>query len=149
MIADLRTQAALVDPVPDSALTLILLSHSTCAACQALLPAWHALDRQLGDMGNGVQCKQAHSARDGAATGIPVGCVALRLVDIGSVRLSPVLEHAVRAVPAIVLLAPDGTALIGGSAAAQIDLGAATLRTAGALQWVLAQRRHVLEQAAL
>ena len=119
---------------------LFLITEQTCAACQALLPTW---DDFLGTLT--PPNEQEHSAdallcpsmRQGPQGGRR--CLAPAHADITARRLSPSLELAVRAVPILALLAPDGYTTSAGRYFAQYQLGRSTFGVANVTAWARTQ----------
>lgn len=113
---------------------LVLLSHSTCGACQALYPVWEEMHGKL---------QQSGQLCNGANTGDH--CVEAVKLDSGATRLHPVLEQAIVGAPALALLRSEPA----GSENGQQDVRVYDLEQAGPtgptaqgiVDWLAEQRR--------
>ena len=124
----------------DRAAVLLLVTEATCASCQALLPSWGSFEASLGTASSSLGRSQGLGAllcshgRAGDDEGTRP-CLAPAHADITARRLSPTLEMAVRAVPVLALLAPDGYTTGAGGFYAQYELGLGTFGVANVTAW--------------
>lgn len=127
------------------AAVLFLITEKTCAACQALLPTWEdflgaltAPDEHVRHGGDALLCPSIKQGSEGGRR-----CLAPAHADITARRLSPALELAVRAVPILALLVPDGYTTSAGRYFAQYQLGRSTFGAANVTAWARTQLQEL------